>query len=1210
MTTKTGKGGFEIDGKVYDLESVDPSDPNAGIDPTLPDGGDIKVDHTKKDVSKKTRTTLARYLSDVTLGKHDYAKGVPNAFPVDPPPAGPIAVVEMSLSDPSGNPTPLAPTENKAHFADPTPIDPYSTHFPTVAKDLQKGKNKVDGTDGNELLKGVKANAAGPLLDKYRADIIKGNDFGDGVNPDPKKSADIPDLNNPPPDFDMKLYDKGTLGSSAGQATLDKSIRLDKASKVTGGESSAQVKNSYAVAAGNKTIEITDSKKKVPTPLPSTTTNASQFTDPTKTTGVSTGVQGDPASTLGKLSKGKKSPAGKDGHALLPEVAQNNLPEPVKSYTSTVLGNNRFVSGLARAKGADGYNGKPDSGDQFIFTNGPGTGLTPAAGFNPELHHPRYGNVSLARLAQVGNALSIRASQELNASNAGNNPTDGAAELKSLLPGFNQLGASRINTTVLEARDVLESLTHNELDEANFSSIGELSWGSLNNVNDQWSGILAIGMLALSVALTAAIVLLFEVLSLLFGLMKPSKGSARNISGRYVHGRHNVTKAADPNAFPPGLPPDIGALLGLKGTTFAYKTCVQKGTKVFFGIDDSGGIGGAILSGLKSATQTPGYNSIVARTIIRSSLSIIDAFKKAFSSPNVVAGIKNILSIIDVIRSSKLIAAANIFAMIGDQVLTDPGNVVTAPDAISEEPIKKSRMDSISDASAFATVAKNRLNGSIKLAWASNRAPAMYLIPDSLLAMSAADSSLGGFKGPAAISDKSSKTKMKVLSADDLKSGARIPRNGDNAKDPLTVKAFETALDSEYVPFSFHDLRTNEIISFHAFLASMSDDYTANYETVDGYGRVDPVKIYKSTHRKVGMSFYIVATSEVDFDDMWMKINKLTTMLYPQYTRGHMLTSDDSQFVQPFSQLIGASPVIRLRLGDLIRSNYSRFALARLFGLGGPDPIKFGGTEIEPFNSSQGKGAKEIWEKLATPQKGKKYNLTSDGWPQSDKAGGIGISLPLPGGTDKPKQAPELSFDLTHAEFINAKVTKLDDDAKMATVEIELMTAADFTKEYGLDAETSRNCAAYLKQLYNNSDDVMNKIVGDATYQVPYSFMKMSRASYRELYKDAMSSPQASIEKISEFLDIKKNALVRSFNASQGKGLAGVIESMNFDWYDKVTWETRLGSTAPKMCKVTISFAPIHDISPGLDHMGYNRAPIYPVGAAMRTGEDPEKSGK
>ena len=60
--------------------------------------------------------------------------------------------------------------------------------------------------------------------------------------------------------------------------------------------------------------------------------------------------------------------------------------------------------------------------------------------------------------------------------------------------------------------------------------------------------------------------------------------------------------------------------------------------------------------------------------------------------------------------------------------------------------------------------------------------------------------------------------------------------------------------------------------------------------------------------------------------------------------------------------------------------------------------------------------------------------------------------------------------------------------------------------------------------------------------------------------------------------------------------MAGFIESMNFDWLNQTTWDISKDRKAPKMCKVTMSFLPVHDISPGLDSNGYNRAPIYPIG--------------
>ena len=90
------------------------------------------------------------------------------------------------------------------------------------------------------------------------------------------------------------------------------------------------------------------------------------------------------------------------------------------------------------------------------------------------------------------------------------------------------------------------------------------------------------------------------------------------------------------------------------------------------------------------------------------------------------------------------------------------------------------------------------------------------------------------------------------------------------------------------MPFYFHDVRTNEIISFHAFLGSLTDDYSASYDSVDAFGRVESIKTYKNTHRKIGFSFHIAALDSEDFDYMWSKINKLVTMLYPQFTEGNI----------------------------------------------------------------------------------------------------------------------------------------------------------------------------------------------------------------------------------------------------------------------------------------------------------------------------------
>ena len=62
--------------------------------------------------------------------------------------------------------------------------------------------------------------------------------------------------------------------------------------------------------------------------------------------------------------------------------------------------------------------------------------------------------------------------------------------------------------------------------------------------------------------------------------------------------------------------------------------------------------------------------------------------------------------------------------------------------------------------------------------------------------------------------------------------------------------------------------------------------------------------------------------------------------------------------------------------------------------------------------------------------------------------------------------------------------------------------------------------------------------------------------------------------------------------------MAGYITSLSFDW--AATWETTIyGSTAPKYCTISIGFTPVHDISPGIDSSGFNRAPVYNSGRIM-----------
>jgi hypothetical protein len=93
------------------------------------------------------------------------------------------------------------------------------------------------------------------------------------------------------------------------------------------------------------------------------------------------------------------------------------------------------------------------------------------------------------------------------------------------------------------------------------------------------------------------------------------------------------------------------------------------------------------------------------------------------------------------------------------------------------------------------------------------------------------------------------------------------------------------------------------------------------------------------------------------------------------------------------------------------------------------------------------------------------------------------------------------------------------------------------------------------------------------------------------------------------FMSPENNAIVRSFEHNKGRGLAGVIKQLSFNWID-FNWETDWGARAPMGTKVTISFECIHDLPPGLDESGYMRAPTHNVGSIMNTiAGDPHDDG-
>lgn len=423
------------------------------------------------------------------------------------------------------------------------------------------------------------------------------------------------------------------------------------------------------------------------------------------------------------------------------------------------------------------------------------------------------------------------------------------------------------------------------------------------------------------------------------------------------------------------------------------------------------------------------------------------------------------------------------------------------------------------------------------------------------------------------------------------------------------VQRLENRLHVEYVPFYFHDLRTNEILNFPAFIENLTDSYTANYNSVDSYGRMDPVQIYKNTTRSLGVDFMLVATNPDDFDRMWWAINRLTMMVYPQWSSGEELqgianNGETYTFTQPFSQVPTSSPLIRLRIGELIHSNYSRFNLARIFGLGGSSSqsgdrhltlaSESGNTQsIDALSSRTVSGFEysiNPYDTIDTLKDryanvGVKLKRSFSSVPTSEDLNDVlGINSEAPYSYYYEADTEATIVDFKQIDIQMYAILKIAEPKQVTTIFPDGSSATFVTNYISIDANEIAPTNSYLSRAQGRPS-------------VPSDLTMSADTLLRQEFGDSSSILNNQ----------KGNAVVRSFESSGGRGLAGVITSLTYTWYDdNTTWEISPGKRAPMMCKISIAFSPIHDIPMGLDQDGIARSVPYPVGDTVRSVFFPE----
>lgn len=668
--------------------------------------------------------------------------------------------------------------------------------------------------------------------------------------------------------------------------------------------------------------------------------------------------------------------------------------------------------------------------------------------------------------------------------------------------------------------------------------------------------------------------------------------------------------------------------------------CLLLGIQEFFGFSFGTGLGGlATPASAQAATASmrilkeSGRLTVIMREILRSGLDIIDLANADFSDGFSIGSLTNLL---ERIRDTKIIKFVNVLMQIGDAVKNEDNLKIDAvlngnPEFNVSASSNVSYVDSLPDRLVHS---KGRLSDG-RTAWSTSTAQNAIMPFDRLFVNSINDA-----LGNGAV--RNSSTPPTLLNRTEFASTAERKAAISEGRLPVeVVKRVEQQLEMDYMPFYFQDLRTNEIMSFHAFLDEVGEDFNVDYASTDAYGRQDPVNIYKSTKRSVNVSFKMVATSEEDMSLVWFKLNRLAMMIYPQWTNGREINlGDNLKFTQPFSQIPGATPVVRLRLGDLFKSNYSKLSVLRLFGASTRQDYNINGaTQQQKGNASNGTTLpQEQTPDLAAPSQ------TSPGSTdlQARLAFLQDISMTWTGGNSDLRASPQrinpdqiFSRDSSTLSTVVLFVGPMASSIRNLRANGRRITANDrrgrlYATYGGVVSGTQTVSLTILSYKTENATETVTSTRGSTTIRVPINSVfrpaldrnttayEVQRAANSDAATEQRQTqpPSGPISRngldsitTANFYDETKNPIMRSYQSTYGKGLAGVIKNFSVA-YEKDLWSVEGADNlrAPKIITVTIGMDVIHDSPVGLDANGTMMAPIWPVGH-YSTVFAPEDSG-
>ena len=156
-------------------------------------------------------------------------------------------------------------------------------------------------------------------------------------------------------------------------------------------------------------------------------------------------------------------------------------------------------------------------------------------------------------------------------------------------------------------------------------------------------------------------------------------------------------------------------------------------------------------------------------------------------------------------------------------------------------------------------------------------------------------------------------TLTKLFKGDKIFSAAAITFATDDSFNIVETIPVNLETEKNGMPFYFKDMRDNTYIFFRAYIEGLTENVSPTYAVHNYIGRSEPVYTYERGEREISFTLKLVAQTKSELRSMYAKMDRLTSLCYPQYT------SDDTEYSDPYGNRM-KPPLTKLRYGELYGS--------------------------------------------------------------------------------------------------------------------------------------------------------------------------------------------------------------------------------------------------------------------------------------------------